>query len=190
MLAQVAVGYPRRPDACGSDSCTFVSGDAMPAGADLSPPPTSALFFLPFGRWDSVGVVGRAGSAPSRVVDGAERIVEQILALCAPDHEGRRSLLVSKITKDIVDGVQAVPVEREPSLAVLQIKEEPISTNRPSLYQATRVVMLRQVPQLQTVEKTVEVPPVPFVGRIVDVPAILQINQVIEHGPLVRTPRF
>ena len=40
------------------------------------------------------------------------------------------------------------------------------------------LVMQRQAPRIQTVAKTVGVPPVPFTGRIVDVLVIAQIIQV------------
>ena len=45
---------------------------------------------------------------------------------------------------------------------------------------------LRQVPQLQTLAKTVEVPPVPFVGRVLEVPVILQSNQATKHVEILQ----
>ena len=53
-----------------------------------------------------------------------------------------------------------------------------------------RVVMPRQVPQVQTGLKMVEAPPEQFVGSLVDVPAITQarkcpsINQVTKHAEI------
>ena len=41
--------------------------------------------------------------------------------------------------------------------------------------------MQRQSPLIQTVAKTVEVAPVPFVDRVVEAPVIMQINQVTKH---------
>ena len=43
------------------------------------------------------------------------------------------------------------------------------------------VVLQQQVPHLQTVAKTLEVSPVPFVNRVVKAPVIMQINQVTKH---------
>ena len=190
----------------------------MSAGADLSLPPTLALSRLPFGRWDSVGVVGRTGSAPSRVGDGAyltisrlERVVELILAISVPQimrtprsclcpRSRRTSWTVCRPSHWSASRVSQCPrSRRSTSWSVI--------TNRPSLNQATKHVeipqtqyidhvvdvpgvMLRQIPQLQTVAKTVEVPPVPFVGRIVDVPAILQIKQVIKHVEIPQNRHF
>ena len=58
------------------------------------------------------------------------------------------------------------------------------TTSFPSINQVTKlaathqaVVLQRQVPQLQNVAKTVEVPPVPFIGRIVDVLVIMPLMQ-------------
>ena len=42
-------------------------------------------------------------------------------------------------------------------------------------------MLQRQVPQLQTLAKTLEVSPVPFVDRVVEAPLIIQINQVTKH---------
>ena len=49
---------------------------------------------------------------------------------------------------------------------------------------AVPILIQRQVPQFQTVAKTVEAPAVPFIGRIVDMPAI---KQLLRQAPQIQT---
>ena len=50
-----------------------------------------------------------------------------------------------------------------------------------------RVARQRQVPQVQTVVNTVEVPPVPFVDRVMDAPLIPLLNQATKHVEIAQT---
>ena len=92
-----------------------------------------------------------------------------------------------QILKEVVEVVKAVKIPFR-SVFLGRLVNRSTTTLFPSINQVTKfaathrpVVLQRQVPQLQTVAKTLEVSPVPFVNRVVKAPVIMQINQVTKH---------
>ena len=124
-----------------------------------------------------------------------ERIVEQTVDMPAPQialqhaHFGRepfgrdgRKYFDGEDSKDLIKYPPLTPVphahERTVDQPGDQARAEIPQTQNVDEVVDVRVVMQRQVPQVQTVPNTVEVPPVPFVGRVVDVPVIVVTKHV------------